>query len=167
MNDLEALTEMLELQRSYTEMMFKAHNINGYEDIEEKISLALVDEIGEFNHELKPVWVWWKENPGQVNKDRILDEYADIVHFCLDSMIANGRDNLVVMATVLDGVERSESYDTLPKAIKKCCLTIGLDSNTLEIIAGLRKLLGIEWEDVLYYYKRKNEVNRERVVNHY
>lgn len=50
-----------------------------------QLETALLDELGELTHELKPLWVWWAK-PGmgsEVNPERVLAEAADVLHFLL------------------------------------------------------------------------------------
>ena len=50
-----------------------------------QLETALLDELGELNHELKPLWAWWAK-PGmgsEVNPERVLAEAADVLHFLL------------------------------------------------------------------------------------
>ena len=56
----------------------------GVQEIEpDKIRVAYIDEVGEFVHELKSKWCYWKNNFRELNKRKILEELSDCVHFAL------------------------------------------------------------------------------------
>ena len=56
----------------------------GVQEIEpNKIRVAYIDEVGEFVHELKSKWCYWKNNFRELNKRKILEELSDCVHFAL------------------------------------------------------------------------------------
>lgn len=60
------------------------------------VKLALLDELGELIHLVKPFWAWWKRSDlaekakPQLSdlKSRVLDEAADILHFILLNTLA-------------------------------------------------------------------------------
>lgn len=39
---------------------------------EEKLNLAILDEIGELTHELKANWCWWKKSQAPVDNEKVL-----------------------------------------------------------------------------------------------
>ena len=47
------------------------------------IKIAYLDEVGELIHELKPIWCYWKKSQKEVDKQRVLEELADCLHFAL------------------------------------------------------------------------------------
>lgn len=47
------------------------------------IKIAYLDEVGELVHELKPLWCYWKKNNKEVDKQRVLEELSDCLHFAL------------------------------------------------------------------------------------
>ena len=47
------------------------------------IKIAYLDEVGELIHELKPLWCYWKKSQKEVDKQRVLEELADCLHFAL------------------------------------------------------------------------------------
>jgi len=48
-----------------------------------KIRVAYIDEVGEFIHELKPKWCYWKNNFKEMDKRKTLEELSDCMHFAL------------------------------------------------------------------------------------
>ena len=56
---------------------------------------ALFDELGELNHELKAKWCWWKKTQEPVDREKLLEEYVDCIHFGL-CMILKRKGNLAL-----------------------------------------------------------------------
>ena len=55
----EQLKEMFTMQKALNEAILKEY---GEDSItEEKLQLAIIDELGELTHELKGDWCWWKK----------------------------------------------------------------------------------------------------------
>ena len=50
---------------------------------EEKLELAIIDELGELTHELKGDWCWWKKTQKPVDRKRVLEELVDVYHFVM------------------------------------------------------------------------------------
>lgn len=47
------------------------------------IQVALITEIGELAQELKNEWNYWKNSTKKINKQRVLEELSDCLHFLL------------------------------------------------------------------------------------
>lgn len=171
----EDINEMLELQKDYDKMVFSKHNTD-YSEVSRKngIFYAVLDEIGEWNHENKPLWCWWKFGVGEVERSAALQEYIDVVHFVLSYCIGlNGGEvpqtgNIVGsldhrMPTLIIGLlqllnrevtkHKQSTVDDIPRILKT--------------LFSIGRLCGFgDWE-ILDEYKRKNEINRERVRTGY
>lgn len=75
------LEKLLENQRKL-DNKFKAKM--GFDKIDTTlIQIAYLDEVGELIHELKPLWCYWKKSQKEVDKQRVLEELADCLHFAL------------------------------------------------------------------------------------
>lgn len=50
-----------------------------------EVELAVIVEAGEAGQEAKPDWAWWKKlgDKSEVNRPKLLEESADILHFLL------------------------------------------------------------------------------------
>ena len=48
-----------------------------------KIRVAYIDEVGEFVHELKSKWCYWKNSFKELDKRKTLEELSDCMHFAL------------------------------------------------------------------------------------
>lgn len=85
---IQQLSEMLDLQAKYDERCFEINGIEGeYEGL--PLNKALLDEIGELNHALKPEWCWWGRGGKEVDREHVLEEWVDCVHFILAKYLAS------------------------------------------------------------------------------
>lgn len=67
----EQLKEMFQMQRTLNKSILDEF---GEESMtEEKLELAIIDELGELTHELKGDWCWWKKSQAPVNRQRVLE----------------------------------------------------------------------------------------------
>lgn len=77
----EQLKEMFQMQRTLNEDIFDEF---GEESMtEEKLELAIINELGELTHELKGDWCWWKKSQATVNRKRVLEELVDVYQFVM------------------------------------------------------------------------------------
>lgn len=80
-SDVELIKEMLQMQAKLDEAIMKEYGLEEIE--EEKLNMAILDEIGELTHELKANWCWWKKTQAPVDDARVLEELVDVWHFVL------------------------------------------------------------------------------------
>lgn len=83
----EKFAMMMVLQKRFDARVFEKYGLTYKTVGMSRISLALDAELGEFVQEFKPMWVYWKENPGEVDRSKALEELADIWHFFLSLML--------------------------------------------------------------------------------
>lgn len=79
--DLRLIEAMLKKQDELNSAIMKEFGLTTIS--KEQIDLATLDEIGEFTHELKGDWCWWKKSQEPVNRNKTLEELADVFHFVL------------------------------------------------------------------------------------
>ena len=79
--DVELIKDMLKMQAKLDEAIMEEYGLTEIE--EEKLNLAILDEIGELTHELKGDWCWWKKTQPKVDKEKVLGELVDVWHFVL------------------------------------------------------------------------------------
>ena len=77
----EKIIEMLHIQGAL-DNSFMEYMGNDKLDIN-KVKMALFDELGEVNHEMKAEWCYWKKSQEPVNRDKLKEELADVWHFAL------------------------------------------------------------------------------------
>lgn len=137
----------------------------------EQIDMATLDEIGEFTHELKGDWCWWKKSQEPVDRNKALEELVDVFHFVLIYELFYGKRKY------LDDSEyyRESPHDYLPMV--QIDVGFGLANALVRIInfvdgrlmylLALSEHLGFCLEEVYEAYMRKNAINMERLKNGY
>lgn len=75
--DIDLIKEMLQMQEKLDETIMEEYGLEEIE--EEKLNMAILDEIGELTHELKANWCWWKKSQEPVDRNKVLEELADLV----------------------------------------------------------------------------------------
>lgn len=158
---IEKLKEMLEMQRVLDANIYETH---GVEYNEEKTYMALFDELGELNHELKPTWCWWKKTVKPLDREKVLEELVDVWHFALSIYYHNYdevyEDELNIdYQKEFDGVSFGWLYNKIINA--------GFRDRILLLQLALTYKLGFTFDDVYEAYKKKNEENWNRLKRGY
>lgn len=167
------IKDMFQLQKDYDAMVFEAHGIEGYEQIREQIPYALLDEIGELNHELKSRWCWWKRTQQAENREAVLEEFVDVIHFILMRELATEtEEEFIKEFTKGPNVPRPgwDALDLMRYVNSGSGVTFPFTYVTLPLAYAVQYValsLGFTWDQVYEAYKQKNAVNRLRVENGY
>ena len=156
------LTDLYKNQKELDLEIAKNHNIT-YQSTRNKRTLALFVELGEFANATRTFKYW--SNKGPESKERVLDEFADGLHFILSLGIDQGFE--------VDSIEVEDDENSLTNTLLKTyeltsifysCQTL---SNYLSVfISYLRCLfkLGFTWQEArdAYYLKlQENHVRQE------
>lgn len=159
---LDQLKELLEMQRVLDESILTAKGIKEYPL--ENMKVALFVELGELMNEFPTKFKHWKSS-AKDNREKGLVEYVDCLHFVLS--LAN-QDEYFELHTPYEEAQF--------KYIHGIWETINLISRAIEgdffisLFLGLFQLgkeLGFTWEEIYEAYKRKNEVNYQRLRSGY
>lgn len=151
------ILEMMDMQRELDNAIYAEHNV---EFDKEKCKLAMIDEIGEFNHEIKSTWCWWKKTQAPIDKANALEELVDIWHFAL-SLTYHEFDKL------------NEPYRFLTNAVGQYDLPYLYEMVVRDEIVRLEALdviggrFGFTIDDVYRIYKKKNQINYNRLKENY
>lgn len=137
----------------------------------EQIDLATLDEIGEFTHELKGDWCWWKKSQEPVNRNKVLEELVDVFHFVLIYELFYGKRKYLTDSER----NRQSPRDYMPMVQMDIgfgiatALTriIDLADSRLMYLLALSERLGFCLEEIYAAYMRKNAINMERLKNGY
>lgn len=81
-SELRMIETMLKKQDELNSAIMKEFGLTTIS--KEQIDLATLDEIGEFTHELKGDWCWWKKSQEPVDRNKALEELADICFCCFE-----------------------------------------------------------------------------------
>lgn len=167
--DLRMIETMLKKQDELNLAIMKEFGLTTIS--KEQIDLATLDEIGEFTHELKGDWCWWKKSQEPVNRNKVLEELADVFHFVLIYELFYGKRKYLA-----DPEQYRESpRDYMPMVqmdigfgIANALITIlKLEDGRLMYLFALSEHLGFCLEEIYAAYMRKNAINMERLKNGY
>lgn len=146
--------EMIEMQKAYDQAVYKEFNCSFDR---EKCRLALIDEIGEFNHEVKKSWCYWKHTQKSIDREKALEELADVWHFAL-SLAYHGAEedgkDFYTLGKPMGGGPVSNLY------AKMLCFDC---EGILEELILVGNAYDFSMEDVFEAYKKKNKINYERL----
>ena len=159
------LKEMYDKQYELDTEIASNHHIT-YEETKDKRLLALLVELGEFANATR-TFKFWSFKPSE-SKERVLDEFADGLHFLLSLGLAYGFR--------LDSIEVEKSADDLTEAILNSYHYIDEFSNDrclmkyAKMFEGYLKILatlGYSWQDAYDAYFLKLEENHHRQETNY
>lgn len=168
-SELRMIETMLKKQDELNSAIMKEFGLTTIS--KEQIDMTTLDEIGEFTLELKGDWCWWKKSQEPVNRNKALEELADVFHFVLIYELLYGK------RTYLDDPEYDleSPRDYMPMVqvdigfgIANALITIlKLADGRLMYLLALSEHLGFCLEEVYAAYMRKNAINMERLKNGY
>lgn len=164
----EQLTQMFLMQKTLNQNILKEFGQDSM--TEEKLELAIIDELGELTHELKGDWCWWKKTQKPVDRKRVLEELVDVYHFVMTSEMMrrySSTDKEIdfilkkynFYISYFDEI-KNERLDYLIGDISATCDKLG------ELLK-LTKCLGFKFDEVYQEYLNKNKINYERLKNGY
>lgn len=137
-------------------------------DLDINHTIALKIEIAEFVNECSDIWKYWKDK--QPNKERIIDEAIDVLHFVFLKL---NKLNFSVK-------EYYSDYFRLKSLIKNdydfsvenpvCLYDLIEEQDELNMLVLVMYILSdynFTREDVINQYNKKNAINFERLENGY
>lgn len=164
----EQLTQMFLMQKTLNQNILKEFGQDSM--TEEKLELAIIDELGELTHELKGDWCWWKKTQKPVDRKRVLEELVDVYHFVMTSeMMRRYSSTDKEIDFILNKYNFYISYFDEIKN-ERLDYLIGDISATCDKLGELLKLtkcLGFSFDEVYKEYLNKNKINYERLKNGY
>ena len=158
------IKKMLEAQKELDDIWMKRANLTEYPL--EMVQTAYRVELGELLQEWKQ-FKYWKMNKGEIYRDKMLEEWADCMHFALSLELQEiERDgyykhveNTIVKDVIEIFCEKKDIYILIRR-----CFELGL---TLESTIALGLKLGYTLEELEQAYWRKNKINWERIEGGY
>ena len=156
----EKIIEMLKMQEAL-DNSFLQYMGNDKLDIE-KVRMALFDELGEVNHEMKAEWCYWKKSQKPVDRDKLKEELADVYHFALTlHRLRYG----ITFDRFFNFLLRDEYVFIKWFDIIKYIIT----SNEYELyrVIILTEKLGFTFDEMFDSYMEKNKINYERMKRGY
>ena len=177
---IDKLKEMLEMQAKLDEAIFAEHGTS-YEEILEGNGFfwAILDELGEWTHERKPEWCWWKKEKKPVNRQKELEEFVDTLHFAMSRDLAawDGLKDGIhwsIFPFTIEGELLTESRKnlSLEKRISWFLYRLAEPTNINKpTMTGqalsIAQAVGYSFDEIYEAYMAKNKVNFERLANGY
>lgn len=161
MTNKETIEDMLAMQEKLDETLLAVWG-STYDGLlrQRAYDRAILDEIGELNHELKADWCWWKKSQKPVDRSRVLEEFVDVLHFCLSQTlaeIATAQHPDYHREILMDIFVKHQSDDELDILDWQKC-------HQRVLIKAFRLMKWLEFtpEEVYEAYKKKNAVNFQR-----
>lgn len=149
--------KMLEMQKELDAAIYKEHNAKFSE---EECKLAIIDEIGELNHELKSTWCWWKKTQKEADRKKALMELCDLWHFVMNYHYHYY--SRVYDDKYLEWLDCDYEFETLSNVYKQI-----IETPSIELMIILTYRLDYSIDEVYDAYIEKNKVNYERLANNY
>lgn len=168
-NDVELIRKMLKKQAKLDKAIMEEYGLEELD--EEKLNLAILDEVGELTHELKANWCWWKKTQAPVDDNKVLGELVDIWHFVLSHQnhFINGEKGIENTCMVK---RNSKNILNLMRN-HEFGLTVAFSDLVswkwykLEKLTAITEYLGFTIEQVYKAYCDKNKVNYQRLKGGY
>ena len=170
------LLNLFAMQRNLDDATFKKNDVDEH-FVKKYVNMALLDEFGEFTHELKGYWCWWKDV--EVDKGKVLEEFADCIHFMLcEAILFDGEPDFIfgfnraVNSSMFfedQQEEISTKYQTLAGNIAVCGSNHLWGANfeqkgeSFAIIMKFMIDLGFSWQEIFLAYRTKNRENYRRL----
>lgn len=159
------LTDLYVKQRELDEEIARNHNVT-YESTRNKRTLSLLVELGEFANSTRTFKYW--SNKGPESKERVLDEFADGLHF----LLSLGIDQGFIVNTIEVEDDETNLTDNLLRTYELTSifyLDKTLNNYLALAISYLRALfkLGYSWEEASDAYYKKLQENHNRQENNY
>lgn len=153
------IKKMLEAQKKLDEANLKKAGIEEY-PIEE-VKTAYRVELGELLQEWKQ-FKFWKSSKGEIDREKLLEEWADCCHFALSLENEEIED--------YENEEfKEENFTALPRMDIYCVIDICFETKYSILIdtVALGLKLGFTLEELEKAYYRKNKINWDRVNSNY
>jgi dimeric dUTPase (all-alpha-NTP-PPase superfamily) len=167
--DIELIKKMLQMQAKLDKAIMDEYGLDKID--EDKLCLAILDEVGELTHELKGNWCWWKKTQAPVDNEKVLDELVDIWHFVLSwqNHFMSGEEGLKKEKVMIETIKQ---YVWGLKNSKKefGYVLTGLPCYTdcrVEALIAITEYLDFEVEQVYEAYCGKNKINYQRLKEGY
>ena len=167
--DIVLIKKMLKMQAKLDKAIMDEYGLDKID--EDKLSFAILDEVGELTHELKGKWCWWKKTQPQVDEEKVLGELVDIWHFVLSwqNNFNGGEEELLTDDELMKKVDNSRwAIEEHGKGIVIKLADLSYFSlRKVEPLIAITEYLGFTVEQVYNAYCKKNKVNYQRLESGY
>ncbi|WP_432358200.1 dUTP diphosphatase [Sporosarcina sp. UB5] len=154
------LTTLFKMQRELDTYIQKNQSIT--EDVFKEKGLALLVELAELANETRCFKFWSSKGPSE--KEVILEEYVDSIHFILSLGIEKELDSLKEWPVGEVMGDLTEVFLKTVTAIQEFIAKSDMESykNVWIHYAAIAKKIGISYIEIMQAYVEKNEENYKR-----
>lgn len=167
--DIDLIKEMLQKQAKLDKTIMDEYGLDEID--EEKLNMAILDEVGELTHELKANWCWWKKTQPPVDEKKVLGELVDIWHFVLSwqNNFNGGEEGLLTDDEIMEKVDDNRwSIEEYGKGIVIKLADLSCSPLwKVEPLIVITEYLGFTVEQVYSAYCDKNKINYQRLESGY
>lgn len=161
----EQLTQMFLMQKTLNQNILKEF---GQEAMtEEKLQMAIIDELGELTHELKGDWCWWKKTQKPVDRKRVLEELVDVYHFVMTWEMLDNENLKIEDLLYYYSYYISRFGNGVQGDLNDFINNVSIENDKLQYLLDLTERLGFKFDEVYQEYLNKNKINYERLKNGY
>lgn len=159
------LKKLFTMQRDLDKKIVEQHHLENDSLVCEKI-LALQVELGELANETRCFKYWSIKKPSE--RDVILEEYVDCLHFILSLGLEFGFTNISVKTTPSE-VKITEQFIHVYIDLNDFTICSCKDSyiTLFEDFLTLGSSLGFSEDEIVDHYYKKNNINHERQASDY
>ena len=128
----------------------------------ENLKIALLDELGEVTHLIKPTWAWWKrygKDFPQIDNEKLAEELSDILHFALTMCLMFHISEDSLKSALTTQIE-NPLENILEAIISTNCFLL------ISSIVSYSQTLGVDLPTLLDAYYKKVIENKARFTTH-
>lgn len=153
------LDRMFEMQGYLDRRIRYSRRLMGENLISKKV-LALQVEIAELAQEVGDAWKYWK-TPRPRNRERVLEELVDVLHFLLSIGLDIGIDPNERPIYAFKRMDLIDQFDAMFDMARICYIPEQWHW-TVCVYLGLCDMLGFDWDKIEAAYIAKNDLNLTR-----
>lgn len=128
-------------------------------------TVAWLDELGEFTHEVKKSWCWWKHTQKDIDRQRALEELVDMFHFAFGMWAVQCPSGIKKYSLeIIKGYV--EKYIFKPTKAIEDVLNVP-ETTLLKKTLIIMYAFGFTIDEVYEGYMKKNKENYERIARGY
>lgn len=155
----ESLNRLMELQKELDKQIIEGRGLQGRNLLPMRV-LALQVEIAELAQEVSDAWKYWK-TPRPRNRERVLEELVDVLHFLLSIGLDIGIDPNERPIYAFKRMDLIDQFDAMFDMARICYIPEQWHW-TLCVYLGLCDMLGFDWDKIEAAYIAKNDLNLTR-----
>ncbi|MGM0897254.1 MAG: dUTP diphosphatase [Bacillota bacterium] len=154
------LQKLFHMQRELDSYIQSNRNVE--ESVFRKKVLALQVELSELANETRCFKFWSTKGPS--DKNTLLEEYVDCIHFILSLGIEKGYDSLEQWPAPFDEHDLTELFLSAHQGVGRFAEQATKEEylSLWQIFGALAGALGFSYDEVLSAYIEKNETNYKR-----